>query len=67
LREWRRERAKADAVPAYVVFSDATLEAIAVASPSSLVELGRHKGIGPAKLERYGGDILAVVADATGS
>jgi DNA helicase-2/ATP-dependent DNA helicase PcrA len=67
LREWRRERAKADAVPAYVVFSDATLEAIAVASPSSLDELGRLKGIGPAKLERYGGDILAVVADATGS
>jgi DNA helicase-2/ATP-dependent DNA helicase PcrA len=65
LRDWRRERAKADAVPAYVVFSDATLEAIAAASPSSLVDLGRLKGIGPAKLERYGDDILAVVANAS--
>jgi DNA helicase-2/ATP-dependent DNA helicase PcrA len=67
LREWRRARAKTDAVPAYVVFSDATLEAIASAAPSSLVELGRLKGIGPAKLERYGGDILAVVAESTGA
>jgi DNA helicase-2/ATP-dependent DNA helicase PcrA len=64
LRDWRRDRAKADAVPAYVVFSDATLEAIAAAAPTSLVQLGRLKGIGPAKLERYGGDILAVVAES---
>jgi len=61
LRAWRSETAKRDQVPAYIVFSDAHLEGIAADNPSSLRELARCKGIGPAKLEKYGDDILAVL------
>ena len=62
LRRWRRERSSADGVPAYVVFHDATLAAIADRRPRSERDLLAIPGIGPAKLERYGGDVLAVVA-----
>ena len=61
LREWRLERAKADNVPPYVVFHDSVLHAIAAAKPASLGELARIAGVGPAKLERYGADVLALV------
>jgi DNA helicase II / ATP-dependent DNA helicase PcrA len=61
LRTWRSETARRDKVPAYVVFSDAYLEGIALALPSSLRELARCRGIGPAKLEKYGDDLLAVL------
>ncbi len=64
LRAWRLERAKADGVPAYVVFHDRTLEEIARQRPGSEGELGAVSGIGPAKLERYGSDVLAVLANA---
>jgi len=64
LTGWRSERCKADGVPAYIVVDNATLDAIAEAAPKSLVALGRIKGIGPAKLDRYGSDILGIVADA---
>jgi len=63
LAEWRAERCRQDGVPAYIVIDNATLDAIAEAAPSSLIALGRIKGIGPTKLERYGADILGVVAD----
>jgi DNA helicase-2/ATP-dependent DNA helicase PcrA len=62
LREWRLERAKADEVPPYVVFHDAVLQAIAAARPGTLGELAQISGVGPAKLERYGADVLALVA-----
>ena len=62
LHRWRRDRAKSDAVPAYVVAHDATLAAIAEARPRTIAALRRVRGMGPAKLERYGVDILAVVA-----
>ncbi|MGF1598357.1 MAG: ATP-dependent DNA helicase UvrD2 [Acidimicrobiales bacterium] len=65
LGEWRTTRCRADGVPAYIVLDNATLDAVAAAAPDSLVALGRVKGIGPAKLDRYGDDILGVVADAT--
>jgi DNA helicase II / ATP-dependent DNA helicase PcrA len=61
LREWRAERAKADNVPAYVVFHDAVLQAIAAARPASLGELAQISGVGPAKLERYGDEVLALL------
>ena len=63
LTEWRTTRCKADGVPAYIVVDNATLDAIAGARPTSLADLGRIKGIGPAKLERYGAEILGIVAD----
>jgi DNA helicase-2/ATP-dependent DNA helicase PcrA len=58
LREWRSSRAKADEVPAYVVFHNSTLAEIAARRPSTLAELGAVPGVGPAKLERYGSDVL---------
>jgi DNA helicase-2/ATP-dependent DNA helicase PcrA len=64
LRAWRAERAKADEVPAYVVFHNSTLAEIAVRSPRTLAELGRVPGVGPTKLERYGGDVLAALSRA---
>jgi DNA helicase-2/ATP-dependent DNA helicase PcrA len=62
LREWRLQRAKADGVPAYVVFHDRTLAEIADRSPKTLDELARIAGVGPAKLDRYGRDVLAALA-----
>ena len=64
LREWRRSTAQRDKVPAYVVLSDAHLEGIALGAPASLADLARCKGIGPAKLEKYGDEILAVLESA---
>ena len=62
LREWRLERAKADEVPAYVVFHNATLAEIAERRPRTLAELAGIPGVGPTKLERYGEDVLAALA-----
>ena len=61
LRAWRTARAREDAVPAYVVFHDQTLAAIAEVRPATLAGLRRIKGIGPAKLDTYGDEILEVV------
>ena len=61
LREWRLERAKRDAVPPYVVFHDSVLHAIAHARPATLGDLAQIAGIGPAKLERYGPEVLAAL------
>ena len=61
LRAWRTERARADAVPPYIVASDKHLRGIALARPASPVELIACDGIGPTKLERYGDEILAVL------
>jgi DNA helicase-2/ATP-dependent DNA helicase PcrA len=62
LRDWRSMRAKADEVPAYVVLNDRHLRGIAVAKPRDAVELAACDGIGPAKLERYGDEILDVLS-----
>jgi DNA helicase-2/ATP-dependent DNA helicase PcrA len=61
LATWRKTRAQSDAIPAYIVFHNSVLAAIADARPGSLQELARIPGIGPAKLDRYGQDVLAVV------
>lgn len=65
LRTWRRERAATAGVPAFVIFSDATLEAIAERRPGSLPELLKVHGVGRAKLDDYGADVLAVLAEST--
>ena len=62
LRKWRLERAKTDGVPAYVVFHDATLAEIAAQAPRTLSELAGIAGVGPAKLDRYGEEVLAQLA-----
>ena len=61
LRSWRAVRAKAANVPAYVIFNDATLAAIASSKPRTPRELLSLPGIGPVKVERHGTDLLAVV------
>jgi len=61
LRAWRRSRAESESVPAYVVFSDATLEALAEVRPTNRSALSRINGIGPAKLEKYADDVLAIL------
>ena len=64
LKEWRRRRAQADGVPAYVVFHDATLAAIALRQPHDWADLAAITGVGPAKLERYADEVLGIVASA---
>ena len=61
LREWRRDRAQSDGVPAYVVFNDRTLDELVAVVPTSQASLRRIHGIGAAKIERYGDDLLAVL------
>ena len=62
LREWRTGVARDEGMPPYVIAHDATLAAIAEARPASLSALRRVKGMGPAKLEKYGDGILEVIA-----
>ena len=64
LKQWRLERARADDVPAYVVFHNSTLAEIAGRKPQSLGDLARVPGVGPAKLERYGDDVLGALVRA---
>ena len=62
LKAWRFDVAKAHNLPAYVIFHDATLAAIAQSAPQSLADLQGISGIGARKLEAYGAAVLAVVA-----
>jgi DNA helicase-2/ATP-dependent DNA helicase PcrA len=64
LRAWRRKRAEADGVPAYVVFNDRTLAALTERQPRSRGELLAVEGIGPSKLDRYGDELLALLTPA---
>ena len=66
LREWRRQAAAAAKVPAFTVLHDVHLDGIAVRRPKDLMELAACPGIGPAKLERWGDEILAVVEAVAG-
>jgi ATP-dependent DNA helicase RecQ len=63
LAAWRRDRASADAVPAYVVAHNSTLVNIAVTRPTTLAALAAVPGLGPAKVEKYGRDLLRVIAE----
>jgi DNA helicase-2/ATP-dependent DNA helicase PcrA len=62
LRAWRTAQARAAVVPAYVVLPNAALDAVAGARPASLAELAALPGFGPARVERYGVELLAIVA-----
>ncbi|MBL8776138.1 MAG: ATP-dependent DNA helicase UvrD2 [Acidimicrobiales bacterium] len=63
LKAWRLEQARAASVPAYVVFPDRTLEAMAVARPRDIAGLLSLPGVGQVKATRYGETLLAVVAE----
>ena len=62
LREWRRQEASDQKLPAYCVFTDATLIAIAEARPRSLRDLIKVQGLGHAKADKYGEHLLAIIA-----
>jgi ATP-dependent DNA helicase RecQ len=64
LRAWRAGVAREQGVPAYVVFNDATLRALAAARPGSATDLDGISGIGAKKRETYGDAVLAVIAAA---
>jgi DNA helicase-2/ATP-dependent DNA helicase PcrA len=64
LKEWRLKRSKHDEVPAYVVFHNSTLAEIAARRPQTIGELASVPGVGPAKLERYGSEVLAALEAA---
>ena len=63
LRTWRGEQAREQSVPAYVIFHDATLSAIASARPRDMGELSTIHGIGAKKLERYGPSLMTLLHD----
>ncbi|WP_228387512.1 MULTISPECIES: ATP-dependent DNA helicase UvrD2 [unclassified Nocardioides] len=61
LREWRKDRAAEESVPAFVIFTDATLQLIAEQKPRTPQALLKIGGIGQSKLDRFGEDVLALV------
>ena len=61
LRAWRKQTAEAESVPAFVVFSDATLEALAEMKPTDTRGLLKINGIGMAKLEKYSEGVFDVL------
>jgi len=65
LRQWRGDTAKAQNVPAYVIFHDSTLRSIALELPRDLTALATIGGVGVGKLERYGNAVLAVLASGS--
>jgi len=64
LRSWRTDRAREARIPAYTVLHDATLKRLAAVRPQRLSELESIKGLGPAKIGRYGEDLLEIIAQA---
>jgi DNA helicase-2/ATP-dependent DNA helicase PcrA len=64
LKRWRVQRARSDGVPAFVVLHDTTVDELARRRPRSEAQLAAVPGIGPAKLERYGQEIVALLASA---
>ncbi|MBB4929909.1 DNA helicase-2/ATP-dependent DNA helicase PcrA [Lipingzhangella halophila] len=63
LKAWRSETAREQNVPAFVIFTDATLRAVAEHVPTSIGQLSRISGVGAVKLERYGEAVLALCAE----
>ncbi|MGI9084796.1 MAG: ATP-dependent DNA helicase UvrD2 [Aeromicrobium sp.] len=61
LKAWRTQEAGKASVPPYVVFNDSTLLDIVASRPSDAVQLSTMRGVGPAKLERYADQVLALV------
>ncbi len=64
LTAWRRDRSRSEEVPPFHVFHNRVLAAIADARPRSREELAGIAGVGPTKLERYGDEVLDVIAAA---
>ena len=67
LKAVRGELARAEQVPAYVVFPDRTLAEFALRRPRTLAAMGDVRGVGPAKLEKYGARFLRALREAEGT
>ena len=63
LRQWRTSEAKSQGMPPYIIFSNKVLESIASQQPQTLSQLSHLSGIGPAKLEKYGEAVIALITD----
>ena len=63
LKQWRTAQASQEKLPPYCVFSDKTLIEIARARPQSTDDLLEVSGVGPGKLEKYGGDVLKITGE----
>ncbi|MDQ1350420.1 MAG: hypothetical protein QG657_722 [Acidobacteriota bacterium] len=61
LREWRAEKGRKDGVPPYIIFTNFQLARIAVTQPVSLNAFQQIEGVGDAKREKYGNDIIQIV------
>lgn len=66
LRTWRWEQSREEQIAPFIIFSDAVLHELAAYKPQSAQALLTIKGIGPNKAEKYGADVLAVIAQASG-
>jgi ATP-dependent DNA helicase RecQ len=66
LRAWRAATAKEQGVPAYVIFHDATLKAIATLRPATLAQLGSVSGVGQSKLTKFGQQVLDLFENSPG-
>ena len=64
LRRWRLERARADEVPPYVIFPDRTIDELLARRPANVAELAAIHGLGPARLSRFGDELIGVLARA---
>lgn len=62
LREWRSERSKAEGIPPYVICNNRQLAEIVRRRPSALAQLAEMDGFGDAKLKKYGGEMIALIA-----
>lgn len=63
LRQWRRDEAREQEIPPYLIFHDAVLKDIAEEQPDTIDRLGSIRGVGRSKLERYGDAVLAVIEE----
>ena len=61
LKAWRTEVAREHDLPAYIIFTNATLQELAARAPATLAQVGEVSGVGAKKLEAYGKDILRVL------
>jgi ATP-dependent DNA helicase RecQ len=66
LRVWRSKLAKQNGAPAFTVFADSTMRALAMAAPRTMDELRTIKGLGPVKVEKLGAEILAICRESGG-
>jgi ATP-dependent DNA helicase RecQ len=64
LRRWRNERAKKDGIPAYAILTNRSLAEVAAIPTPALAAFAAVEGFGPARVERYGRDMLEVLGRA---